>query len=300
MKNYYGIIKENGFKGTIQIIYVRLIKFKWALIIYVLKIRTGSNYVTKTIQGSIMDLNLNDVGISQELFISGVHESESTKQTKKEIKPGMTVLEIGANIGYYALIEASIVGSKGKIYAFEPSPNNYVDLKNNISLNGYTDRFELFDKGVGSKSGNLKLVLMNKGNMSSFYNREDGGGIENNGSVNVEVVTIDEMFFDKKIKIDYCRMDVEGYEIEIIKGMDKLLKSQFAPSKFFIEVHSSLFNENNYTCKGFLEQMAQYGYDISISRYRGKADICVYSKNELLNHPLCEKGYWETFFYKLG
>ena len=91
MKNYYGIIKENGFKGTIQIIYVRLIKFKWALIIYVLKIRTGSNYVTKTIQGSIMDLNLNDVGISQELFISGVHESESTKQTKK------------ANVGYQSV-----------------------------------------------------------------------------------------------------------------------------------------------------------------------------------------------------
>ena len=70
-----------------------------------------------------MYLNLNDFGLSKYLFLNGIREPECTKIMKQELKSGMTIAEIGANIGYYALMEATIIGDSGKIYAIEGNPS---------------------------------------------------------------------------------------------------------------------------------------------------------------------------------
>ncbi len=130
--------------------------------IVIAKLNTDECYIVKEIQGSKMLLNLGDIGISQELFFTSVHEAESTKQTLEEIKTGMTVLEIGANIGYYALIEARLVGEKGKIIAFEPSPINMAAFKANVVLNNYDDRIETHNLGIGSTVGKFKTPLLGR------------------------------------------------------------------------------------------------------------------------------------------
>ena len=90
-----------------------------------LPLKFMGNEVIKTIQGSKMILNLKDEGISRELACYGVHEKNSTEEVKKIIKKGMKILEIGANIGYYALLETKLAGDTGHLYALEPSPSNY-------------------------------------------------------------------------------------------------------------------------------------------------------------------------------
>ena len=290
----YGLVYS--FKVLIGTVLLPLRRIVRALKLYKVRLTSQNFCINKEVQGSKMLLNLGDSGISQELYFCGVHEASSTKQFKQEIKPGMTIVEVGANVGYYALIEARIIGKEGRIIAFEPSPANMQSLKANVVLNDFNDRIETHQLGIGSEVGKMKFYLMNRGNMSSFYNRQEGGGIKTLDYIEVETTTLDTFFKDKNIKIDYLRMDVEGFEFEVINGMKEILNSDNAPDGFFIEIHSSLLNENGRSCKEFLDLLEAYDLRISSARYRGKANMLVKSNEELKKHKLCEDGYWEAFF----
>ncbi len=76
-------------------------------------------------------------GMAQELLFKGAHEPGTTALFKKLVKEGMTVVDIGAHIGYFSLLAASLVREKGSVFAFEPEPRNYALLVRNIELNGF-------------------------------------------------------------------------------------------------------------------------------------------------------------------
>lgn len=254
------------------------------------------NKLVKKIQGNLMLLDLSDEGINCELAATGVHEKNSTAQIKKEVKQGMVVLELGANVGYYALIEAKLVGPAGKIIAIEPSPINLLMLHTNVLLNNLEDRFEFFHKAIGNKNSIEKFYVSNRGNLSSFIKRDEGRFIHSIKEIDVEMQTLDSFLGDRKI--DYLRMDIEGFEWEALEGMLNLFSSTRAPKGMYIEVHSELLNHGGHSAKTFLEKLQGFGYDVSRSFYRGRNDISCSSMQELLTHPKVEVGYWETFFIK--
>ena len=80
--------------------------------------------------------------------------------------------------------------------------------------------------------------------------------------------------------------------------MKEFLKSEYAPEEFFIEIHSTLLNENGHSCREFIENLYTHGYEISIARWRGKPEFTVHSIEDLLQHERCEIGYWEAFLKK--
>ena len=82
------------------------------------------------------------------LSINGIHEKIITNLIKKEIHSGDVVLDIGAHIGYYTLQFANLVGSTGKVYAFEPEPKNFELLKKNVQINKH-DNVVLIQKKIG-------------------------------------------------------------------------------------------------------------------------------------------------------
>jgi len=267
--------------------------FEFVLIFLYKKI-FGSSKVVKKVLNHEMIVDLNDVGISRKIFFKGIHEPLSTEQYMKEVKEGMNVLEIGSNIGYYALLGSNLIGKSGKVIAFEPNPINFEMLKLNIELNKCSEKFDCYPYGVGSENGELDFYMMNKGNTSSFIHRDDST-IKIEEIKKIKVVKLDD-FFDKDIKIDYFRMDVEGYELEIIKGMKNILASNNKPQGCFIEVHSALLNQMNSSAKDFVDMMKDYGFKIKIARYRGLQEHKVTSNQEFNNHKLREIGYWEVFF----
>jgi len=243
-----------------------------------LPLKFMGNEVIKEIQGSKMVLNLADEGISRELACYGVHEKNSTEEVKKIIKKGMKILEIGANIGYYALIETKLAGDTGHLYALEPDPRNYLTLIRNLELNNINNA-SLFPVAAGAERKEGDFVINQKGNLSSFRRTE--------GTTHkVQIIPIKELIEDK---VDFIRMDVEGYEDEILKGIDFTHK----PKCFFIEVHSELVKGG---AKGIVHFMSNRGYEVRKGFWRGRADVKVNSVNEMLNHPKLEIGYWETFF----
>lgn len=249
--------------------------------------------IVKKIQGNKMILDLNDLGISRELALYGVHEKNSTEEVKRIITPGMKILEVGANIGYYALIEAKQAGPNGRLYAIEPSPSNFDSLKKNLDMNGIRNAY-LHQAAFGEKRGKSMFYVYDKSNLSSFIKRDDMG--MDVKEVEVEMLTLDEFLVGKEI--DFVRMDVEGYEREILKGAEKAFSEGKKPKYFFIEVHSDLLHKKGSSCKEIVELLGKYGYDVKTSYWRGKNSKgkMVNSSKELLKHPLCEIGYWETFF----
>ena len=110
----------------------------------------------------------------------------------------------------------------------------------------------------------------------------------------MDVVRLDDFFKDKKV--DFIRMDVEGYEGEILKGAENILNSDKKPKYFFIEIHSELLHKKNSSARRIVEFLEKYGYEVHKSFWRGSSKVSVSSRRDMLGHPLLEVGYWETFF----
>lgn len=195
--------------------------------------RSVFGYAIVPVNGHRMYLDLkNDSGISKDLFIFRKREHLSTDFLLGEqvLRPGDTALDIGANIGYYVLIESSLVGPKGTVYAIEPVSINYSLLQKNIELNRLAN-VRTFHLAAGNEPGEAEIYVGKKGNFSSFIYH---AGESYTGTEKVQIVTIDEFVRTHHIRPDLVRMDVEGFEIAIIQGMRETLAHK---PKLLIEVH---------------------------------------------------------------
>ena len=266
-------IKEKGITKTIAAIVNYLIFHKKRIAkkyyLSCLKHLFTNNLLLKTVQDSKMYLNPSDPGISTELFFKGVHEPLPTKIYQQELSKDMTIIDIGANIGYYALQEALIIGEKGQVYAIEPVIDNFNLLQKNIELNKYK-HIKAYHIAVSSKIGITKMALTDSSNLGcmldtsndcvSDYVKEKTKKIYRE-SVNVNTITVDEFVKRERIKqINFIRMDIEGYEIEAFKGMIKTLKNTLPPLKLFIEFHIKFFNNPEITVAPLLKQLFSFGF----------------------------------------
>jgi FkbM family methyltransferase len=155
----------------------------------------------------------------QALMLSSAWEELTTRLFEEAIKEGNVILDLGANIGYFTLLAARLTGEKGRVYSFEPEPTNYSLLLKNIELNGY-DNVVAMQKVVTDIAGKVKLFIDSKdtGAHSIFRPGTSREYIE------VESVVPDEFFKDKEHSIDVVKMDVEGAEASVLKGMERIIK----------------------------------------------------------------------------
>ena len=100
---------------------------------YFMKYMVRAEYMVRKIHDYKLKLDLKDLGIARELVINGTREQQLRYLLKKEIENGMRIVDIGANIGYYAIMEAKLAGKKGFVYAIEPDKKNYQQLLNLLS-----------------------------------------------------------------------------------------------------------------------------------------------------------------------
>lgn len=125
-------------------------------------IRVAHNFIISHLKTTFAEVDGHKMFLdskdSLNLSINGIYEPLQTELVKKEIKKGDVVLDIGANIGYYTLIFAKLVGEDGKVFVFEPAPTNFSFLKKNVEINSYKN-VVLVQKAVSNKTGKLKLYL---------------------------------------------------------------------------------------------------------------------------------------------
>jgi FkbM family methyltransferase len=186
------------------------------------------------VHGQKMGLHPSDPGLSRELATYGIHEPTATELLRGFIHEGMKVVDLGANIGYYALLEAQLVGQQGQVLAIEPALENYELLLYNIELNRVKNIQMAPPCAIGSTDTVGKLYIGGSANWHSLMPNLLGG--DPSAYVEVPLRTLDSLVKEVNFpRVDLLRMDIEGYEVEAVKGMWHTLET-FRP-RLMIELH---------------------------------------------------------------
>jgi FkbM family methyltransferase len=175
----------------------------------------------------------NDMGLSRDLMILHRREPHSTDYIGKFLDRSDVVLDIGANIGYYAIMEALKADT---IYAIEPVPKNVSQLYKNINLNNLKN-VSVFSMAIGDRECNSPIYIYPKLNQCCVNEIVQLG--ESTGSITVPMTTLDVFVQANGIEPTVARMDVEGYEYKILRGSHETLKHL---KKMFIEFHGNILD----------------------------------------------------------
>jgi len=145
-----------------------------------------------------------------------VSDKQRIAKVKEVIKQGDTVIDIGANIGFYTEIMAKAVGSKGKVLSFEPDRTNFKHLS---SIAKKFPQVEIYNLAVGDETKEVKLFSSPDFNVD-HHTYDDGEG---RASVTIDQVRLDEFIKDENIQ--FVKIDIQGFDFHAIKGMEGIFKS---------------------------------------------------------------------------
>lgn len=161
--------------------------------------------------------------LDQYIYLNGVYEDHILSLILKHLPFDGVFMDIGANIGLHSLFAACLLqrrGGKGKVYAFEPVPKLRDQLLRSIALNGF-ENVQTFDYAVGNENKS-STIFHNMGNMgaSSLVPSFDGSV----GS-NIQIKRLDDEFGTGG-RVHFIKIDVEGYECQVIDGAKELISAQ--------------------------------------------------------------------------
>ena len=216
---------------------------KWQFYKRILKKKT----MLRKVCGNWMYLDLQTEGISHVLAVDGIREADKIEIIEQELREGMVVLDCGSNIGFYPLLEASIVKESGKVFAFEPDPRNYDLLIKNININLYEGIIKPINMAVSDKSGESQIIIATRSNLSKVVTENDKEYLKKHSiedRINIQSKSVDEFCEGKNIELDFVRMDIEGYEVEVFRGMKKTFGASKKGFKVLMELHPDLYSEN--------------------------------------------------------
>lgn len=172
----------------------------------------------ETGQRILVDTRSLDIGVH--LLTLGMWEPEYTALFRRLVRPGDTVFDLGANHGVYTLLAAALAGSTGRVHAFEPNPRLAYLADMSARLNGHGDTVTVHRLCAGDTNGSTWLV---------FDTAFSGGGTQNRAGEDGETALacrtaiLDEMFPDPAFRLDVVKLDVEGSEGRVLRGMRSLL-----------------------------------------------------------------------------
>ncbi len=205
------------------------------------------------------------------------------------IKEGMVVVDIGGNIGYYTLQFAKLVGPKGKVFVFEPDPDNYSTLVKNIKSNNYENIIPV-QKAVSNKTGRANLFFCEENTGDHrIFDSQDG-----RNSIEIDTIALDE-FFPVNERINFIKIDIQGAEYLAFLGMEKLIQRnkrltiicEFAP---YLLVKCGISSEQ------FINKIIDYGFKLQFINEKKKC-IEPVAGNRLKN--MCDgKKYINLFLEK--
>jgi FkbM family methyltransferase len=229
------------------------------------------NHIIET-NGYKLKTVANDQGLSLELLIFKTHEPVVTHLVREEIKKGMVCIDIGGNIGYYVILESKLVGETGQVIVFEPYRTTYTHLLHNLELNNISN-IRTYNTAIGDSNGSADFLITSHSNHCTVVSHPQTDNMKSyfaealgitNPDMAIDVVKVPLMTLDSFLekhplqKVDFIRMDVEGYEHNIYHGMADIVK-HFKP-KIQLELHYSFMGIDMTT--SLLRKMYEDGYEV--------------------------------------
>jgi FkbM family methyltransferase len=188
---------------------------------------------------------------------TGTYEPEETRLFRSKCRRGDTVIDVGANVGWYTIIASKLVGKNGRVIAFEPDPESFALLKRNVLANG-CDNAILEQKALSNTAGTLTLHLdeENKVMHSTVFDTKGA-------AIKVEALRLDDYLENRFKNVDFVKIDVEGAEPMVLEGMQRTIQShpgirlviEFAPERVIATGRQP---------KQYLEGFINQGFRISI------------------------------------
>jgi FkbM family methyltransferase len=199
-----------------------------------------------------MEFFLYDSVAFQNFLRANPHEGAEVEFLKSVAKEGMTVIDVGANVGITTVTIAKKIGGKGKVYAFEPLRGYFDVLKRNLSANGLKN-VEAFE-----------LALMDRVGRVDFYENELSSSIVSRGSTKkttVEATTLDNFLEEQKVeRIDLINMDCEGAELLVLEGAERTLRKNKV--KIFCEIHPDALEELGQSVGDVVEYLQRLALEV--------------------------------------
>lgn len=195
-----------------------------------------------------------DGGVGYQLYIGRGYEPLTTERFRAAIEPGMAVLDLGANVGYFTLLAAEGVGASGSVIAFEPEPKNCELLHKSLTANGFT-HVDCRQQAASDTDEMLPLYVAPKGEGLHTIGTPD----QDWDSIEVEAVRLDRVFPSERF--DFIKMDIEGAEPRALAGMGELL-GRCEGVRLLVEFNPWSLVKNESDAPSYLKQLTDLGFRI--------------------------------------
>ena len=201
--------------------------------------------------------------VSSEIYWKSYHSGHIAKFLKDYLRPDMTFVDVGANIGALTLVAAKRL-AKGRVLAFEPVPQIFEQLSRNVALNDLS-RVTLFNIGLFDRAGSLPMYrkqdiqfgLINEGVPSLFSNEGD------REEVTVPLRRFDDVAHEFGLEhLDVMKIDVEGAEAMVLRGAEASIR-RFRPV-IITEPSEENFRRAGYTADDLISYLRLLEYDVQI------------------------------------
>jgi len=199
--------------------------------------------------------------LPQLMFVWGDIESDATGCFRRLLKPGMVFVDIGTNIGYYSLMASKLVGSNGKVFSFEPWSRNRAILEENIKLNDFSN-ITIVPKAVSNEENDSVKIYLPK---------DDNCGMPSLKKVTEENYT-DEFELTSTTtfqdflnayhpgRVDVIKIDVEGSELNVLKGMSASLADPDFNPVILMELMKFSLVKFDATVKDVIDYLSGFGF----------------------------------------
>jgi len=210
----------------------------------------GSDRIVSRRVGSFwLELDLNEV-IDSQLYYAGTFDPESIRVVRALVHTGDTVVDVGANIGWFTLHLAEQVGPTGSVLAFEPAPPAVARLREHVRRNDLS-QVEVIPLALGERTEGPRHMRI-----QSSYRLD---GIDSDQEAEVATTTLDDYLQHHPVsRLQFIKIDTDGMEIAVLRGAEGTLR-RYRPSLLF-EVGADALPQSASTSNGLLRMLQEQGY----------------------------------------
>jgi FkbM family methyltransferase len=196
-------------------------------------------------------------GISWRDYLVGAYEPETTMLFEAVIKEGQTIVDVGADYGYFSLLSAKLAGPRGRVFAFEPSPDGCKQyLEKNILRNNFQN-IEIVQMAASDRAGKDKYFA----DSWSLFDIKHEAPSEQRRVYWVESVRLDDFFYDYSKPIDLIKIDVEGGEMNVLRGAHDILERN-RNIKLILEIAPHIMRVAGVSPRDLLSLLRGHGFNL--------------------------------------
>jgi FkbM family methyltransferase len=175
----------------------------------------------------------------------------------KNLHPDDVVFDLGANHGIYTCLAGKTLES-GQVVSFEPNPQTFTELRENVSLNQLADTITLYQAAVADKSGQATFFIDSESTGSSLAQPKQSSSTQ---AIQVDVVALDSLVDDdSQPHPDVVKIDVEGAEFQALRGMSTILQDECR--LLYCEVHGSAITNSSLNPRDIEHFLSEAGFNV--------------------------------------